>query len=130
MGECLADVDDSLNKDFNMRWSGSLVSETYRILTTGGTFLYPADARDGNRSGHLRLVYEAQPAALIVEQAGGMASTGGKRILDIAPEALHQRVPLTSSTEGVSRVEQLYASPEITRHSDAPLFAYRGLLRV
>lgn len=129
--ECLAGVEGPLNKDFNMRWIGSLVAEAYRILTRGGVFLYPGDARSGYGDGRLRLVYEAHPMALIIEQAGGAASTGRKRVLELAPEALHQRVPLImGSAEGVSRVEQLYASPEIMHRSDAPLFAHRGFFRV
>lgn len=129
--ECLAGVDGSSGKDFNMRWIGSLVAEVYRILTRGGIFLYPADSREGYGEGRLRLVYEAQPMAFIVEQAGGAASTGRTRILDLVPETLHQRVPLIlGAAEQVRRLEQLHMSPEINVRSNAPLFAHRGFFLV
>ncbi len=128
--ECLAGADGPRSKDFNMRWIGSLVAEAYRILTRGGVFLYPADAREGYRDGRLRLVYEAHPMAFIMEQAGGGASTGRMRILDIAPDTLHQRVPLImGSVEKVRRVEQLHMDPD-SKSETAPLFARRGLFRV
>jgi fructose-1,6-bisphosphatase I len=129
--ECLAGADGVLGKDFNMRWIGSLVAEVYRILVRGGVFLYPGDARAGYADGRLRLVYEAHPIAFIIEQAGGAASTGRGRILDLAPETLHQRVPLIiGSVDEVTRVEQLYASPDIAVRARAPLFAHRGFFRV
>ncbi len=128
--ECLAGADGPRSKDFNMRWIGSLVAEAYRILTRGGIFLYPADARDGYRDGRLRLVYEAHPMAFIMEQAGGGASTGRVRILDVAADHLHQRVPLImGSVEKVHRVERLHTNPD-SRTETAPLFARRGLFRV
>jgi fructose-1,6-bisphosphatase I len=79
-------------KDFNMRWIASMVADVHRILTRGGIFMYPADARDPDKPGKLRLMYEANPMAFIVEQAGGAATNGNQRILDIQPESLHQRV--------------------------------------
>jgi fructose-1,6-bisphosphatase I len=79
-------------KDFNMRWIASMVADVHRILTRGGIFMYPADARDPDKPGKLRLMYEANPMAFIVEQAGGAATDGKQRILDIQPEKLHQRV--------------------------------------
>lgn len=129
--DCLAGLDGPLGRDFNMRWIGSLVAEAYRILTRGGIFLYPGDARKGYADGRLRLVYEAHPIAFIIEQAGGATSTGRQRILDLASETLHQRVPLImGSADLVSRAERLYASPDIMHRSDAPLFAHRGFFRV
>ena len=129
--ECLAGVEGPADKDFNLRWIASLVAEVYRILMRGGVFLYPADNRDGYRNGRLRLVYEAHPMAFIVEQAGGAASTGGARILDLGPDTLHQRVPLIlGSTEQIRRIEQLYAATEIDACASAPLFAHRGFFRV
>lgn len=129
--EYLAGAEGPLNRDFNMRWIGSLVAEVYRILTRGGVFLYPADTRQGYGDGRLRLVYEAHPMAFIVEQAGGAASDGRTRILDLAPESLHQRVPLIlGSTEHVRRAEQFYATPEMGSRTSAPLFAHRGFFRV
>jgi fructose-1,6-bisphosphatase I len=79
-------------KDFNMRWIASMVADVHRILTRGGIFMYPADARDPDKPGKLRLMYEANPMAFIVEQAGGAATNGKERILDIQPTSLHQRV--------------------------------------
>jgi fructose-1,6-bisphosphatase I len=129
--ECLAGSEGPAAQDFNMRWIASLVAEVYRILTRGGVFLYPADNRAGYGDGRLRLVYEAHPMAFIVEQAGGAASTGSARILDLAPETLHQRVPLIlGSAEQVMRVEQFHAGPEIEARTNAPLFAHRGFFRV
>jgi fructose-1,6-bisphosphatase I len=128
--DCMAGAGGARGKDFNMRWIGSLVAEAYRILTRGGIFLYPADAREGYGEGRLRLVYEANPMAFIMEQAGGEASTGRKRILDLVPGALHQRVPLImGSRDKVRRLERLHMSPDIKSEKNAPLFAHRGLFR-
>jgi fructose-1,6-bisphosphatase I len=129
--DCMAGGSGEHSKDFNMRWIGSLVAEAYRILTRGGIFLYPADAREGYGEGRLRLVYEANPMAFIMEQAGGAASTGRKRILDLTPRALHQRVPLImGSRDKVKRLDRLHMSPEIISEKNAPLFAHRGLFRI
>ncbi len=92
--ECLQGTEGPRKKDFNMRWIASLVAEVYRILTRGGVFLYPFDLRDPSKPGRLRLMYEANPMAFIIEQAGGLCSTGRERILDLKPEGIHQRVPL------------------------------------
>jgi fructose-1,6-bisphosphatase I len=81
-------------KDFNMRWVASMVADVHRILSRGGIFMYPADTRDTSMPGKLRLMYEANPMAMIVEQAGGAATDGKQRILDIVPHKLHQRVPV------------------------------------
>ena len=81
-------------KDFNMRWVASMVADVHRILTRGGIFIYPADRRDLSRPGRLRLMYEANPMAFIVEQAGGAATTGRSRMMDVVPTGLHQRVPV------------------------------------
>ncbi|HJT97459.1 MAG TPA: class 1 fructose-bisphosphatase [Rhodanobacteraceae bacterium] len=81
-------------RDFNMRWVASMVADVHRILTRGGVFIYPRDLKDPSRPGKLRLMYEANPMAFIVEQAGGAATDGHRRILDIVPEKLHQRVPV------------------------------------
>ncbi|WP_417207649.1 class 1 fructose-bisphosphatase [Antarctobacter sp.] len=92
--ECLVGESGPRGKGFNMRWVASMVSEVHRILTRGGVFIYPCD--DGNRAqgGKLRLMYEANPMSFIVEQAGGRASTGVERILDVVPTSHHQRVPV------------------------------------
>lgn len=129
--QCLAGADGALGKDFNMRWIGSLVAEAYRILMRGGVFLYPSDARAGYADGRLRLIYEAHPIAFIMEQAGGAASTGRARILDLAAETVHQRVPLImGSLDAVKCIEELYATPDLVIRSDAPLFAHRGFFRI
>ena len=94
IADCLAGVDGPRQRNFNMRWVGSLVADGWRIFRRGGIFLYPADARKGYDTGRLRLVYEANPMAMLVSQAGGRASDGQQDILAITPTSLHQRVPL------------------------------------
>jgi fructose-1,6-bisphosphatase I len=129
--ECLAGVDGPANHNFNMRWIGSLVAEAYRILVRGGVFLYPADARPTYREGRLRLLYEAHPIALIMEWAGGAASSGRARILELSARTPHQRVPLImGSARAVRDVEVIHEGVEPRfESSDAPLFARRGLFR-
>ena len=90
--ECLAGRDGPRGKDFNMRWVASMVADVHRILTRGGVFLYPWDQREPEKPGKLRLMYEANPMAFLVEQAGGAATNGSRRILDIVPTKLHERV--------------------------------------
>lgn len=103
--ECLQGKEGPRQKDFNMRWIASMVAEVYRILTRGGVFMYPYDLRNPARAGKLRIMYEANPMAFIIEQAGGACSTGRERILDIKPEALHQRVPvILGSKNEVERI--------------------------
>jgi fructose-1,6-bisphosphatase I len=92
--EMLAGSTGPRGKDFNMRWIASMVADVHRILNRGGIFMYPADMRDPGSPGKLRLMYEANPMAMIVEQAGGAATDGRARIMDIAPTKLHQRVPV------------------------------------
>ena len=92
--ECLQGEEGVRGKDFNMRWIASLVAEVYRVLTRGGIFMYPYDLRDPNKEGRLRLLYEANPIGFIVEQAGGLCSTGRSRMLEIDPKEIHQRVPV------------------------------------
>ncbi|MFO1404203.1 MAG: class 1 fructose-bisphosphatase [Azonexus sp.] len=92
-------------KDFNMRWVASMVADVHRIMTRGGIFLYPIDAKTRDKGGKLRLMYEANPMAFLVEQAGGAATTGKQRILELKPEKLHQRVPvILGSKQEVERV--------------------------
>jgi fructose-1,6-bisphosphatase I len=88
--ECLAGKEGPRGKDFNMRWVASMVADVFRVLSRGGLFMYPRDAK--NKEGRLRLMYEANPMAFIVEQAGGAATDGLNRILDIQPKRLHQRI--------------------------------------
>jgi fructose-1,6-bisphosphatase I len=92
VADCLAGSTGPRGADFNMRWTGSMVADIHRILRRGGIFLYPWDRRMPSRAGKLRLMYEANPMGFIIEQAGGKAFDGTHRILDIEPEALHQRV--------------------------------------
>jgi fructose-1,6-bisphosphatase I len=129
--ECLAGSTGDRGTDFNMRWIGSLVAESLRILVRGGVFLYPADARAGYREGRLRLLYEAHPMALVMEWAGGAATTGRRRILELAAKSPHQRVPLImGSARGVRDVAAIHDVTEpMFDNSDAPLFARRGLFR-
>ncbi len=127
--ECLAGTSGSGEADFNMRWIGSLVAESLRILVRGGVFLYPADARPSYREGRLRLLYEAHPMALVMEWAGGAASTGRRRVLELGAKTPHQRVPLImGSARGVRDVAAIHDCIEpMFDNSDAPLFARRGL---
>lgn len=90
--ECLAGKTGPRQKDFNMRWVASMVTDIHRLLMRGGVFMYPWDAREPNKPGKLRLMYEANPMSMLVEQAGGMATNGQKRILDVQPKNLHERV--------------------------------------
>ena len=108
--ECLQGTEGPREKNFNMRWIASLVAEVYRILTRGGVFLYPYDLRDLSKSGRLRIMYEANPMAFIIEQAGGACSTGRERILDIKPSHIHQRVPLILGSK--KEVERIVAYHE------------------
>jgi fructose-1,6-bisphosphatase I len=108
--EMLAGKTGPLGKDFNMRWIASMVTDVHRILNRGGIFMYPADAREPDKPGKLRLMYEANPMAMIVEQAGGMATDGQQRILAIQPQKLHQRVAVfLGSKNEVARVTGYHA---------------------
>jgi len=103
--ECLLGADGEREKDFNMRWVASMVAEVHRILVRGGVFMYPMDSKLPAKAGKLRLMYEANPMSFIVEQAGGAASTGIERILDIMPTGLHQRTPvLMGSANEIERI--------------------------
>ncbi|MGQ9365010.1 class 1 fructose-bisphosphatase [Azospirillum sp. ST 5-10] len=127
--ECMAGAEGPRGKDFNMRWIASLVAEVHRILMRGGVFLYPRDSRAVSRDGRLRLMYEGNPMSLLVEQAGGLSTTGTERVLDLVPTGLHQRVPLIlGSAEEVERIQAYHrfaAEPVL----DTPLFNARGLFR-
>jgi fructose-1,6-bisphosphatase I len=106
--ECLAGKDGPRGKDFNMRWVASMVADVFRVLSRGGIFMYPRDAK--NKDGRLRLMYEANPMAMIVEQAGGAATDGRTRILDLQPKALHQRVAVVlGSKNEVAKVADYHS---------------------
>ncbi len=101
--ECLAGKTGPLGKDYNMRWVASMVADVYRVLSRGGIFMYPQDAK--HKEGRLRLLYEANPMSFIVEQAGGAATNGHQRILEVQPQRLHQRVGvILGSRNEVERV--------------------------
>lgn len=127
--DCLKGASGPREKDFNMRWIASLAAEAFRILTRGGVFLYPGDARKGYARGRLRLVYEANPIGMLIEQAGGAATDGISPILDIEPSALHQRTPLVfGSSREVERIARYHADPSVIAER-SPLFGHRGLFR-
>jgi fructose-1,6-bisphosphatase I len=126
--DCVQGAEGPLRRDHNMRWIGSLVADAYRIFLRGGIFLYPGDQRRGYNRGRLRLLYEASPIAFIVERAGGSATDGARPILDIAPEAIHERVPLIfGSSAQVELVARYHCDPQFSER--APLFGKRGLIR-
>jgi fructose-1,6-bisphosphatase I len=104
--ECLAGKEGPRGKDFNMRWVASMVADVYRVLSRGGIFMYPRDSK--NKEGRLRLMYEANPMAFIVEQAGGSATDGKNRILDIQPQKLHQRVAVVLGSKNEVEVVRKY----------------------
>ncbi|PZU53466.1 MAG: class 1 fructose-bisphosphatase [Thauera sp.] len=125
--ECLAGRTGPRETDFNMRWIASLVAETHRILMRGGVFLYPKDNKDPAKPGRLRLLYEASPIAFLIEQAGGMASTGRSRLMDVQPDALHQRIGFVfGSADEVERIEAYHREPPADTFQ-SPLFGKRGL---
>ncbi len=108
--ECLQGKDGARGKDFNMRWIASMVADVHRILTRGGVFLYPWDKREPEKAGKLRLMYEANPMSWLVEQAGGAATNGRQRILDLQPGKLHERVSVVlGSKNEVERVTSYHA---------------------
>jgi fructose-1,6-bisphosphatase I len=109
--ECLQGTEGPRGKDFNMRWIASMVADVHRILTRGGVFMYPWDKREPGKPGKLRLMYEANPMGWIVEQAGGLASTGRERILDLQPTKLHERVSVILGSKNEVERAASYFSP-------------------
>lgn len=127
--DLLSGRDGPRGKDFNMRWTATPACDIFRILNRGGIFLYPGDLRDGYGCGRLRLVYEANPLAFVIEQSGGAASTGRTRILDIEPQSLHQRTPIVAGSKAeVDYVVRLHHEPHGPGER-SPLFGRRGLFR-
>ena len=127
--DCLAGNEGPREKEFNMRWIASLVADCYRIMVRGGVFLYPGDQRKGYTDGRLRLVYEANPIAFLVEQAGGSATNTVDPILDLVPTSLHQRTPLVfGSKDKVARIAKYHQDPGMISER-SPLFGNRGLFR-
>jgi fructose-1,6-bisphosphatase len=130
VAECQDGRSGERQRDFNMRWIASMVAEVHRILMRGGVFMYPRDTKDSTKPGRLRLLYEANPIAMLVEQAGGKASTGRERLLDLQPDALHQRVPvILGSREEVERIDRYHAEFDAgtDRPFASPLFNERSL---
>ena len=108
--ECLQGQEGPRGKDFNMRWIASMVADVHRILTRGGVFMYPWDKREPHKPGKLRLLYEANPMSWLIEQAGGAATNGKTRILDLQPSQLHERVSVVlGSKNEVERITQYHA---------------------
>jgi fructose-1,6-bisphosphatase I len=127
--DCLEGVEGPRGKNFKMRWVSSLVGETHSIFSRGGIFLCPDDDRPGFESGRLRLIFDAAPIAMLVEQAGGGATDGIQSILDKTPTALHQRVPFVfGAINKVDRIAEYHTNPHYGRET-SPLFAQRGLFR-
>ncbi len=129
--ECMAGQTGPRGRDFGMRWVASLIAEAYRILTRGGVFLYPVDEKTRDQGGRLGLIYEANPIAYIMEQAGGAAITGRNRILDVTPSELHQRAPfIFGSKNEVERIHG-YHKEYVEGHDEASyhlqLFSNRSL---
>ena len=109
--ECLTGKEGPRGKDFNMRWVASMVADVHRILTRGGVFMYPWDKREPEKAGKLRLMYEANPMSWLVEQAGGAATNGRQRILDIQPTKLHERVSVVlGSKNEVDRITSYHST--------------------
>jgi fructose-1,6-bisphosphatase I / sedoheptulose-1,7-bisphosphatase len=130
--ECQDGKSGERGKDFNMRWIASMVAEVHRILVRGGVFMYPRDTRDPEKPGRLRLMYEASPIGFLIEQAGGGASTGRQRILELLPHQLHQRVPvILGSKNEVDRIARYHWEHDkgIDRRYSSPLFNERSLFR-
>ena len=128
--ECKNGRTDVRARDFNMRWIASMVADIHRILMRGGVFMYPKDTKDPAKQGRLRLMYEANPMSMVIEQAGGIGSTGRVRLLDLQPEEIHQRVPVViGSKNEVERIERYHQ--EYDNGSDeqykSPLFQERSL---
>jgi fructose-1,6-bisphosphatase I / sedoheptulose-1,7-bisphosphatase len=130
--ECQAGKMGDRGRDFNMRWIASMVAEVHRILMRGGVFMYPKDTKDPGKPGRLRLLYEASPISMLVEQAGGRASTGRQRVLELMPTSLHERVPvILGSRCEVERIERYHSehASGIDRPYSSPLFNERSMFR-
>jgi fructose-1,6-bisphosphatase len=130
--ECKAGRTGVRARDFNMRWIAAMVADVHRILTRGGVFMYPRDTKEPVKPGRLRLLYEANPMSMLIEQAGGAASTGRGRILDVQPGELHQRVPvILGSRAEIERIERYHREYDTGTDQPyvSPLFNERSLFR-
>ncbi len=124
-----AGKDGPRGQDYNMRWIAAMVADAFRILVRGGVYLYPADARRGYDQGRLRLTYEANPVAFLIEQAGGRATDGTRRILEIQPESIHQRIPLVFGSANEVEMVDRYIKTVSLHGERSPLFSERSLFR-
>ena len=116
--ECLQGKEGPRGKDFNMRWVASMVADVHRILTRGGIFIYPWDRKDPGKPGKLRLMYEANPMSWLIEQAGGAATNGRQRIMDVVPTQLHERVSvILGSKNEVERVTRYHLEADMAKTS-------------
>jgi fructose-1,6-bisphosphatase I/sedoheptulose-1,7-bisphosphatase len=131
--ECLAGKTGNRGRDFGMRWASSLIAEAYRVLVRGGVFLYPVDEKNRAKGGRLVLLHQVNPIAFLIEQAGGGASTGRGRILDVMPTDLHQRTPFIfgsrSEVELIHNYHDDYVQGRDHDNYDLPLFGNRSLFR-
>jgi fructose-1,6-bisphosphatase len=128
--ECMAGRGGPREKDFRVRFITTLVAEVHRLLVRGGLFMHPKDTRDPSRVARPRLLHEANPVAMLVEQAGGWASTGRRRVVEVAPQELHARVPLIlGARDEVERIERYHREHDegIDRPFSSPLFNERSL---
>ena len=130
--ECLAGVSGVREKDFNMRWAATMVADVHRILMRGGVFMYPCDTKDPIENGRLALIHKANPMAMLIEQAGGLASTGYQRIGEVTPARLHEKVAVIigsrDEVERINRYHREYVNGEDKPFS-SPLFGTRSLFR-
>jgi fructose-1,6-bisphosphatase I len=127
--DCFEGAEGPHGKNYNTRWIASLVAECHRIMARGGIFLYPGDRRPAYRSGRLRLAYECNPIAFLVEQAGGAATTGDQRVLEIEPVDIHQRVPLIFGSRHEVELLTHYYKEVHPLQERSQLFGNRGLFR-
>ena len=126
--DCMHGEDGRLSRNHNMRWIASMVADAYRIFMRGGVFLYPGDQRKGYNSGRLRLLYEVSPVSFLVEHAGGAATDGRRRILDIVPSDVHERSPLVfGSRKVVETIGEYHTDPKLVANR-SQLFKTRGLM--
>ena len=129
VADCLAGKEGPRGTDFNMRWVATMAADAYRILMRGGVYLYPGDQRPGYADGRLHRLYETDPVAFLIEQAGGEATDGQSHILDLERRSPHQRAPfIFGSVEKVAQVKAYYAQDGFPA-ARSPLFNRRGLLR-
>jgi fructose-1,6-bisphosphatase I len=127
--DCMEGVEGPHGKNYNMRWIASLVAECHRIMMRGGIFLYPGDRRPTYQTGRLRLAYECNPIAFLVEQAGGAASTGDERVLEVEPTDIHQRAPLIFGSRREVELVNHYYKEVHPLQERSQLFGSRGLFR-